>query len=76
MARKDPRPTAREIDVLRLIAAGHTYAEAGARLGISTHTVAAHVKKLYRKLGANSGASATLRAVQLGILGDPAVRGK
>jgi DNA-binding CsgD family transcriptional regulator len=62
--------TAREREVLKLIATGHTYAGAAARLGISTHTVAAHVKKIYRKLGANSAASATLRAAQLGILDD------
>lgn len=64
----EPRLTPREVDVLRLIASGHTYAEAAVRLGISVHTVAAHIKKLYRKLGANSAASATLRAARLGIL--------
>jgi DNA-binding CsgD family transcriptional regulator len=64
----DPRLTVREIEVLCLVATGHTYAETAARLGISAHTVAAHIKKLYRKLGASSAASATLRAAQLGIL--------
>jgi len=68
MASQKPRLTPREVDVLRLIAAGHTYAQAAVRLGVSVHTVAAHIKKMYRKLGANSAASATLRAAQLGIL--------
>jgi DNA-binding CsgD family transcriptional regulator len=43
--------TSRERDVLRLVARGHTYASAAERLGLSTHTVASHIKKIYRKLG-------------------------
>ena len=62
------RLTAREADILRLIARGHTYAQAAARLGISVHTVAAHIKKAYRKLGVHSAASAIMRAAQLGII--------
>jgi len=62
------RLTARETDVLRLIAGGHTYARAAARLGISVHTVAAHIKKAYRKLGVHSAAAAIMRAAQLGII--------
>ena len=62
------RLTAREADILRLIARGHTYAQAAARLGISLHTVAAHIKKAYRKLGVHSAAAAIMRAAQLGII--------
>lgn len=60
--------TPREIAVLRLIAAGHTYAETGLCLGISVHTVAAHIKKLYRKLGVSSAPAAVSRAMQLGMM--------
>jgi len=60
--------TEREKDVLRLIADGCTYAEAGKRLGISLHTVATHVKKAYRKLGVRTAGAAVMRAARLGFL--------
>ena len=62
------RLTEREADVVRLLARGCTYAQAGARLGISPHTVASHIKKAYRKLGVNSAGAAVMRAVQLRLL--------
>jgi len=62
------RLTAREIDVLRLIARGHTYARAAAKLGVSAHTVASHIKKIYRKLGVHSAGAAVMRAARLGII--------
>jgi DNA-binding CsgD family transcriptional regulator len=61
--------TQREADVLRLIAAGCTYAQVADRLGISLHTVTSHVKNSYRKLGVRSGAAAVMRAVQLNLFG-------
>jgi DNA-binding CsgD family transcriptional regulator len=60
--------TQREIDILRLIARGDTYAEAARRLGLSPHTVASHIKKAYRKLGVHSAGAAVMRAVQLGLI--------
>ena len=62
------RLTARETDVLRLIALGCTYAETGRRLGVSPHTIASHIKKAYRKLGVQSAAAAIMRAMQLGLI--------
>ena len=67
-AKAEVRLTEREADVLRLLARGYTYARAGARLGISPHTVASHIKKAYRKLGVNSASAAVMRAVQLGFI--------
>jgi ATP/maltotriose-dependent transcriptional regulator MalT len=64
------RITPRETDVLRLIAAGCTYAQAADRLGVSLHTVCTHVKNTYRKLGVRSGAAAVMRAVELRLLGE------
>jgi DNA-binding CsgD family transcriptional regulator len=61
--------TSREIDVLRLMSQGCTYAEVAARLRMSVHTVASHVKKSYRKLGVHSAAAAVTRAAELGLLG-------
>ena len=57
--------TPREIDVLRLLSRGCTYVEIGKQLGISVHTVASHIKKSYRKLGAHSAAHAVTRAAEL-----------
>jgi len=42
--------TPRERDVLRLVAAGYTYAEIGARLHISARTVETHAAAVLRKL--------------------------
>ena len=62
------RLTSRERDVLRLIARGFTYARAAERLGLSAHTVASHVKKIYRKLDVHSAGAAVMRAVKLGFI--------
>lgn len=64
----DVRLTQRETDVLRLLARGYTYAQAGARLGVSLHTIASHIKHAYRKLGVHSAGAAVMRAVKLGII--------
>jgi len=62
------RLTAREADVLRLLARGRTYSQAAAELGMSAHTVASHVKNAYRKLDVHSAAAAVLQAVRLGLI--------
>jgi len=64
------RLTARESDVLRLLATGCTYALAADKLGVSPHTITSHVKNAYRKLGVHSGAAAVMRAVELKLLGE------
>lgn len=46
--------TKRERDVLRLLAQGLTNAQIGERLVISSLTVNAHVRAIYRKLPVNS----------------------
>ncbi|QNG38562.1 hypothetical protein F1C76_20230 [Geodermatophilaceae bacterium NBWT11] len=51
--------TARERDVLRLIATGATNERIGQQLVITTGTVKSHVKRLLRKLGAANRAEAT-----------------
>lgn len=59
--------TAREMDVLRLIAAGDSNAEIARRLGIAVHTVERHTANLYRKIGARGRADATAYALRRGI---------
>ena len=60
--------TPRELLVVGLLARGGTYSEIGHHLGISFHTVASHVKNLYRKLGVHSSPAAVMKAVQLRLL--------
>lgn len=60
--------TRRELLVVGLLARGGTYSEIGNHLGISFHTVASHVKNLYRKLGVHSSPAAVMKAVQLRLL--------
>jgi DNA-binding CsgD family transcriptional regulator len=61
--------TLREADVVRLLASGCTYAEIAERLGISAHTVASHVKNVYRKLDVHCAAAAVMRALELQVIG-------
>jgi DNA-binding CsgD family transcriptional regulator len=62
------RLTAREADVLRLLARGLTYAQAARELGVSVHTAATHLKNAYRKLDVHSAAAAVMQAVRLGLI--------
>lgn len=60
--------SAREVDVLRLLAQGHSYDKIGERLGVTQNTVASHIKSAYRKLSVHSAAAAVMRAVQLRLI--------
>jgi DNA-binding NarL/FixJ family response regulator len=63
--------TQRETEVLNLMSRGYSYAEIGAQLGISLHTVSSHIKNSYRKLAVRSGPAAVARATELGLLQPP-----
>jgi DNA-binding CsgD family transcriptional regulator len=60
--------TARELEVLRLLAAGHSNHELGEKLFISPATAARHVANIYSKLGVDSRAEATAYAHQHGLI--------
>jgi LuxR family maltose regulon positive regulatory protein len=60
--------TEREIEVLRLIAAGLTNREVAEALYLSTNTVKSHLKHIYGKLDVHSRAHAVHRARELAIL--------
>ncbi|MGN6577612.1 MAG: HD domain-containing phosphohydrolase [Nocardioides sp.] len=62
--------TAREVEVLVLIARGSATSEVAARLGVSRRTAATHVERIYMKTGASSRSAATLFALRNGLL-DP-----
>jgi DNA-binding CsgD family transcriptional regulator len=57
----------RELEVLRLVAAGDSNGEIAARLGLSIHTVERHVANLYRKIDARGRADATAYAIRSGL---------
>jgi DNA-binding NarL/FixJ family response regulator len=56
--------TAREVEVLRLIAAGHTTRTIARALGVAEPTVTRHITNLYTKIGVTSRAQATAYALQ------------
>jgi DNA-binding NarL/FixJ family response regulator len=58
------RLTQREVDVLRLVAQGLTDAQVADELVLSTRTVSAHLRSIYRKLSVSSRSSATRFAVE------------
>ena len=66
-----PAPTTplsrRELEVLRLLAAGESNRLIARRLGLSPHTVERHVANLYRKIGARGRADATAYALRSGL---------
>ncbi|GAA0680572.1 hypothetical protein GCM10010193_37790 [Kitasatospora atroaurantiaca] len=60
--------TAREIDVLRLVAAERTNRAIAAELAISEHTVARHLNNIFAKIDVSSRAAATAYAYTHGLL--------
>ena len=63
-----PSLTARELDVLRLIAEGLRNKEIAARLGISEETAQGHVRNILLKLGLHDRTEALAVAVRRGIV--------
>jgi DNA-binding CsgD family transcriptional regulator len=59
--------TPREIEVLRLLAGGHTAKEIAARLGMAVPTANRHTANLYNKIGARGRADAIAFAIRLGL---------
>lgn len=60
--------TAREIEVLRLLVQGLSYAEIADKLVVSRRTVNAHVTSIFSKLGVTSRAMATRLAVEQSLV--------
>ena len=60
--------TDREVEVLRLVAAGKHNRDIAGALHLSEHTVARHMQNILAKLGVSSRAAATSSALQQGLL--------
>src|ERR1700730_5110455 len=60
--------TSRELDVLRLIAAGNANKEIGGQLSITEETVKSHVTNILAKLGANDRTHAVTIGLKRGII--------
>jgi len=60
--------TPREIEVLQLIAAGHTAKEAARQLDIAPKTADNHIQNLYSKIGVSTRAGAALYALERGLV--------
>jgi DNA-binding CsgD family transcriptional regulator len=60
--------TAREREVLRLIASGHSDKEIALALGITRFTASNHVSNIRAKLGSSSRAAVAALAVRDGLL--------
>jgi HD-GYP domain-containing protein (c-di-GMP phosphodiesterase class II) len=59
--------TDREVEVLRLVARGHTNRDVAGRLSISEETVRNHVKHIYDKIGISTRAGAALFGMEHGL---------
>jgi DNA-binding CsgD family transcriptional regulator len=62
--------TPREVEVLRLLAAGRSNREIAAALGVSLRTVEHHIASIYGKIGARRRADAATYALRRGLLPD------
>jgi two-component system response regulator NreC len=60
--------TPREVEVLRLIALGHTSVEIAAKLHISPRTVESHRARIHNKLGLATRAELVRNALGRGLL--------
>lgn len=60
--------TARELEILRLVAKGFSLSEVAELLGIAHRTVTTHVQHIYKKLEVSSRTEAVFEAVSLGLI--------
>jgi len=71
--REEPFPelaplSPREIEIIRLVARGHTNAAAAAVLNISPWTVGTHLRRIFDKLGVHSRAAMIARLAPTSVL--------
>lgn len=65
---EEHRLTPRELEVLTLLANGHSYKSAAAELTLGIDTIRFHVRNIYEKLHVHSKSAAVTRALRAGIV--------
>jgi len=65
-----PQLTARESEVLSLLARGFSVSAIARSIFVSESTAKTHISKIYEKLGASNRADAIMKAVRSGLLAD------
>lgn len=60
--------SAREVEVLRLVAGGMTNPRIAEELYLSPRTVGQHLRSIYRKFGVHSRAAAAREALERGLI--------
>ena len=64
----DMQTTARELEILRAVAEGHTNARIGRLLWVTEQTVKFHLSNIYRKLGVSNRTEASRYALVNGMV--------
>ncbi len=67
--REEHRLSARELEILQLLAEGHSYKTAAKALGLSLDTIRFHIRNIYEKLHVHSKSEAVVLALRKGIVG-------
>ena len=67
-AHADYALTPYELRLLKLLAEGHNYKTAAAKLGLSVNTVSFHLRRIYEKLHVHSKSEAVAKALRSGIV--------
>jgi DNA-binding NarL/FixJ family response regulator len=58
----------RQLEILRMLAEGHSYKACAAALDVGLDTIRSHVRKIYERLHVHSRSEAVWKALQGGIL--------
>ncbi len=67
--REEPQLSVRQLEILRLLAEGHSYKACAATLDVGLDTIRSHVRKIYERLHVHSRSEAVWKAVQGGLFG-------
>jgi DNA-binding NarL/FixJ family response regulator len=60
--------SARQVEILRMLAEGHSYKVCAATLDVGLDTVRSHVRKIYERLHVHSRSEAVWKALEAGLL--------
>ena len=66
--KEEHRLSPREVELLKLLAEGHSYKTAAKALSISIDTVRFHIRNIYDKLHVHSKSEAVILALRQGIV--------